>query len=119
MPCRMDTTTRWGLGMKGLILAAGAVFALAGCATQRELLVTDASRSDGTVVISYEGNEFQRGDADYDEAANMAEKKCAAWGYSGAEAFGSKKTTCLSRRGFGNCGHRRVDIPFQCVGNPR
>ena len=108
-----------GNGMKGLILAAGAMLSLAGCTTQRELLVTQASRSDGVVVISYQGNEFQRGDADYEEAEALAAKSCAAWGYNGAEAFGSEKTTCLSRRGFGNCGARRVDIPFQCTGGPR
>lgn len=105
--------------MKGLILAASAALLLASCATHRELLVTQASRSDGVVVISYQGNEFQRGGADYDEAETLAAKRCTAWGYSGAEAFGSQKTTCLSRRGFGNCGARRVDIPFQCTGNPR
>ncbi len=105
--------------MKGLrpsIIAI--VLLLAGCATQRELLVTQASRSEGTVVISYEGNEFQRGGADYKEASSLAARRCAAWGYRDAEAFGSQSTTCLSRRGFGNCGHRRVDIPFQCVGKP-
>ena len=105
--------------MKELCLTAIAALALASCTTQRELLVTQASRADGVVVISYEGNEFQRGSADYDEAAGLAGRKCAAWGYTGAEAFGSEKTTCLSRRGFGNCGHRRVDIPFQCTGTPR
>ena len=105
--------------MKGLHLTIPAlVLLLASCATQRELLVTQASRSEGTVVISYEGNEFQRGSADYDEAATMATRRCTAWGYTGADAFGSQATTCLSRRGFGNCGRRRVDIPFQCVGNP-
>lgn len=105
--------------MKGLRpIAAAIALLLAGCATQRELLVTQASRTDGTVVISYEGNEFQRGGADFNEAAELASKKCAAWGYDGAEAFGSQQTTCLSRRGFGNCGSRRVDIPFQCTGKP-
>lgn len=105
--------------MKGLhLITATLVLLLVGCATQRELLVTQASRSEGTVVISYEGNEFQRGSADYEEAASLATRRCTAWGYRGAEAFGSQSTTCLSRRGFGNCGRRRVDIPFQCMGKP-
>ena len=91
---------------------------LGGCATQKELLVTEASRSDGVVTLSYESNEFQSVSYDAQRAQEMATQRCTAWGYSGAESFGSEKTTCTSRRGFGNCGARRVDIQYQCTGNP-
>lgn len=97
-------------------LAASMV--LGGCATQKELLVTDASRADGVVTLSYESNEFQSVSYDAQRAQEMAAQRCAAWGYSGAESFGSEKTTCTSRRGFGNCGARRVDVQYQCTGSP-
>jgi len=41
-----------------------------------------------------------------------------AWGYKGAEAFGSQNTQCESRRGFGNCGDRLVTVEYQCIGAP-
>ncbi|MGY0560650.1 YecR family lipoprotein [Luteimonas sp. A277] len=91
---------------------------LAGCATQKELLVTEASRSDGVVTLSYESNEFQSVSYDAQRAQELATQRCVAWGYSGAESFGSERTTCTSRRGFGNCGARRVDIQYQCTGSP-
>lgn len=98
------------------IFAASMV--LAGCATQKELMVTGASRSDGVVTLSYESNEFQSVSYDAQRAQEAAAQRCVAWGYSGAEAFGSEQTTCTSRRGFGNCGTRRVDVQYQCTGNP-
>ncbi|WP_425520955.1 YecR family lipoprotein [Xanthomonas nasturtii] len=98
------------------MLAVSAV--LAGCATQKDLMVTGASRSDGVVTLSYESNEFQRVSYDAQRAQEAAAQRCVAWGYSGAEAFGSEQTTCTSRRGFGNCGSRRVDVQYQCTGSP-
>ena len=100
-----------------LVLVATSIV-LGGCATQKELLVTDVSRSDGVVTLSYESNEFQSVSYDAQRAQELASQRCAAWGYSGAEPFGSERTTCTSRRGFGNCGSRRVDIPYQCTGDP-
>ncbi|WP_080715699.1 YecR family lipoprotein [Xanthomonas arboricola] len=63
-------------------------------------------------------NEFQRPDMSEQQAVQLAEQKCKNWGYKGAEPFGSQSAECLSRRGFGNCGSRRVTIEFQCIGNP-
>ena len=104
-----------GLKFYGLLAAS---LVLSGCATQKELLVTDASRADGVVTLSYESNEFQSVSYDAQRAQEMATQRCVAWGYTGAEPFGSERTTCTSRRGFGNCGARRVDIQYQCTGSP-
>lgn len=101
-----------------LLAVLGAAVTLTGCATQKELLVTNASRADGVVTLSYESNEFERASYEAQKAQEMAEQRCMAWGYSGADSFGSAKTTCTSRRGFGNCGARRVDIQYQCTGSP-
>lgn len=105
------------LGKMSALLGA-VVFTLAGCATQKEMLVTGASRADGTITLAYESNEFQRVSVDGQKALDMATQRCKAWGYDGAESFGSQETECLSRRGFGNCGSRRVSVVYQCTGSP-
>ncbi|MCA7024543.1 MULTISPECIES: YecR family lipoprotein [Stenotrophomonas] len=97
---------------------AAAALVLSACATHADWLVTKASRADGVVALSYERNEFQRLDMSEQQAIQLAEQKCKNWGYRGAEPFGSQSTECLSRRGFGNCGSRRVTVEFQCTGSP-
>lgn len=94
------------------------ILMLCGCATHREWLVTGASRADGMVDLSYERNEFQSVQMDMEEGQRIARQKCMAWGYKGAEALGSEKSTCTSHRGFGNCGSRTVTVQFQCLGAP-
>jgi YecR-like lipoprotein len=98
------------------------LFALAlstfGCATQKQWLVTRVSRSDATVDLSYERNEFQSVHMDMEEGHRLAASRCEAWGYKDAEALGSERNTCTSRRGFGNCGSRTVTVQFQCTGSP-
>ena len=105
----MTKLKMWGLGV--LVL-------LAGCATQQSWLVTDGSRADGVVSLSYQHNEFQRPELSQAEADQLATQKCMVWGYKGAEAFGSQRTECLSKRGFGNCGSRQVTVEYQCTGSP-
>lgn len=103
--------------LKSCGMAATALF-LSACATHADWLVTKASRADGVVALSYERNEFQRPDMSEQQAIQLAEQKCKNWGYKGADPFGSQNTECLSRRGFGNCGSRRVTVEFQCIGSP-
>ncbi|WP_087785815.1 YecR family lipoprotein [Xanthomonas oryzae pv. oryzicola] len=98
--------------------AAVAVLLVGACATRADWLVTKASRADGVIALSYERNEFQRPDLSEQQAVQLAIQKCRNWGYKGAEPFGSQSTECLSRRGFGNCGSRRITVEFQCVGTP-
>lgn len=106
--------------MKGMriVLCGIAALLASGCATQKDWLVTGGSRADGVVSLSYERNEFQRPELDQAEADRLATQKCMAWGYKGAESFGSQRNDCLSRRGFGNCGTRRVTVEYQCTGSP-
>lgn len=92
--------------------------AVAGCVTQRELLVMGGSRADGIVELGYQRNEFQHVEFDETTAEALAAKHCKGWGYQEAESFGTERSTCLSRRGFGNCGSRQVVIQYQCVGDP-
>jgi hypothetical protein len=46
------------------------------CATHGEMLVTGASRADGTITLSYESNEFQRVSVDGEKAESMAAQRC-------------------------------------------
>ncbi|WP_425387871.1 YecR family lipoprotein [Arenimonas metalli] len=85
---------------------------------EKQWLVTDASRSDAVVKLSYERNEFQRARPPQEQADHLATQICTGWGYTAAVQFGSEETTCLSRRGFGNCGRRRITLPYQCTGSP-
>ncbi|NWF33594.1 hypothetical protein HH110_11155 [Stenotrophomonas sp. SAM-B] len=101
-----------------IAVMAVALVGLVGCSTHRELLVTGGSRADGIVELGYERNEFQRVQFDADAAEALAAKRCKGWGYEDAESFGTEKSTCTSRRGFGNCGGRQVMIQYQCLGNP-
>ncbi|WP_081275000.1 YecR family lipoprotein [Xanthomonas graminis] len=108
-----------GFTMKLKFCGAAAVVLLVGaCATHADWQVAKMSRADGVIALSYERNEFQRPDLSEQEAVQLAAQKCRNWGYKGAEPFGSQSTECLSRRGFGNCGSRRVTVEFQCTGSP-
>lgn len=100
----------------GMIIVAALL--MGGCATHKDWLVTGGSRADGVVRLSYESNEFQRPRVSKEQADQLAARKCMAWGYQGAEAFGSQSTQCESRRGFGNCGDRLVTVEYQCMGSP-
>ena len=95
-----------------------ATLLLGGCATHKDWLVTGGSRADGVVRLSYERNEFQRPKLSKAQADQMATQRCMAWGYKGAETFGSQSIQCESRRGFGNCGDRLVTVEYQCTGSP-
>lgn len=75
---------------------------VSGCATKKDWLVTGGSRADGVVRLSYESyesNEFQRPKVSKEQADQLATQKCQAWGYKGAESFGSQSVQCQSRRG--------------------
>lgn len=100
------------------VLCLTIVVVLGGCATQKDWLVTGGSRADGVVRLSYESNEFQRAKVSKEQADQLATQKCMAWGYKGAEAFGSQSTQCTSYRGFGSCGDRQVTVEYQCTGSP-
>ncbi|MES2295473.1 MAG: YecR family lipoprotein [Pseudomonadota bacterium] len=106
--------------MKWILSAAGivaATFILQGCAVQKTLEATGGSRSDGTVKFSYEFGMFQIPSVDIAQGTASAEKRCAAWGYTGAEPFGGQTRTCNGYEN-GSCNHCLVTDAFQCTGNP-
>ena len=101
------------------VFTFAAVILLGGCAVHENLVPTSGNRAAGTVTMSYEYGLFQRPVIDPAQGEAEAQQRCDAWGYSGAEPFGGGLATCEAFNGYGECIRRRVDITYQCTGNPK
>lgn len=97
-----------------VVLAAGLVSA---CATPIRPVATGGSRADATVDMSFEFGEFQRPVIDWDQVAADAAKRCASWGYSGAQAFGGANTRCAAPGAYAGCSRQIVTMTYQCTGD--
>lgn len=106
-----------GINMKKIIAVIAALTMLAGCAVQKTLTPTGGSRADGTVKLSYEFGAFEAPTVDLKQGQEVAAKRCAAWGYSGAEAFGGQSKSC-SNFSMGSCNIWMVTMEYQCTGTP-
>jgi hypothetical protein len=94
-----------------------AMLLVSGCAVQKTMQATGGSRADGTVKLSYEFGMFQVPTVDMAQGTAAAVRRCASWGYSGAEPFGGQTKTCNGYGG-GNCNSWLVTVEFQCTGTP-
>lgn len=103
--------------MKSSAICLVTVLLLTGCATAMVPVATGGSRSDGTIVMSYEYGAFQSPQIDWQRVQTDAGGRCAAWGYESAEAFGGTTRHCISPDGFGGCNRYRVDMQYQCMGD--
>uniref|UniRef100_UPI003FD7E666 YecR family lipoprotein n=2 Tax=Pseudomonas TaxID=286 RepID=UPI003FD7E666 len=74
------------------------------------------SRANGLLDIAFQGGAVYDA-GDMSKALTIATQKCIAWGYQGAEKFGSKRTFCLEGNMFG-CQASEQTVKFQCVGSP-
>jgi hypothetical protein len=88
---------------------------LQGCATQKTMVPTGGSKADGTVKLSYEFGMFEAPKVDMRQGTSAANKRCASWGYTGAEPFGGQTKTCTANSG-GSCNNWLVTVEFQCTG---
>jgi YecR-like lipoprotein len=109
-----ESLSKEGVQMKILPIVATAL-ALSACASTKTLVPVGGSRSDGVVKLAYQYGMFEKPVVDYNEAARTATARCAAWGYSNAEAFGSSESTCIAVNGYGNCIGWRVTVAYQCT----
>ena len=100
--------------IKGTTISVLAIAILQGCAVQKELVPTGGSRADGTVKMSFESGLFEKPQIDTQKAINTAKQRCAAWGYSGAEAFGGASKKCTNN----DCSRWIITYEFQCTGTP-
>lgn len=97
-----------------ILIVAGGLF-LVSCTSQKILQATGGSRADGIVNLSYEAGAFETPVIDWDQANAVALKRCEAWGYSAAEAFGGVTKQCQAFNGFGNCIQAFITVPYQCT----
>jgi hypothetical protein len=92
------------------------IFFIQGCAVQKQLVPTGGSRADGTVKLSFEYGLFEAPKLDEQQGMSVAEKRCAAWGYTGAEPFGGSTKACINSSNSG-CNRWLVTIEYQCTGS--
>ena len=98
------------------ILALAGALAISGCATPVRPVATGGSRADATVDMSFEFGEMQKPIVDWNQAQVDAGKRCAVWGYTGAESFGGQKNQCLQAGGLSGCQRMGVTMTYQCTG---
>jgi len=90
---------------------------LAGCATTKEWVATGGSRSDGVVKLSFEYGLFENPKVNEQQGLDLAYSRCAAWGYSGAQAFGGTTRVCTNLGQNGVCYSWLVTREYQCTGS--
>jgi YecR-like lipoprotein len=90
---------------------------LTGCAVEKQLIPTGGSRSDGTVKLSFEYGAFEVPKLDTTQALKLAQQRCAAWGYTGADPFGGGTKRCTFGNVYG-CNRWVVTFEYQCTGTP-
>ena len=95
-----------------------AMFALQGCAVQKEMVATGGSRADGTVKLGYDFRTYEKPVIDMRQGTATAAERCRTWGYSGAEPFGGQTEVCNDSSKDG-CTRWHVTVEFQCTGTPR
>lgn len=100
------------------VLCVGILVFMSGCAVHKDLVPTAGNRAGGTVTLSYQYGLFQKPIINPAQGEAAAKQRCAAWGYTGAEPFGGGLRTCEARNGYGECILTRVNITYQCTGNP-
>jgi hypothetical protein len=104
--------------MRKTMMMVALAFAFTGCAVQKVASPIGGSRSDGTVRMGYTVGLFEKPVVDWNQAARTAAQRCAAWGYSDAQAFGSTTSRCIGTDYNGACNMWQVEAEFQCMGQP-
>lgn len=101
--------------MKKIAVVALVSLMLAGCAVHKDMIAVGGSKADGTVKMAYEYGPFESPDVSSQQGVVAAAKKCLAWGYKSAEAFGGSETTCVQPDPTFGCAKTRVTTEFQCI----
>ncbi|EOC0029072.1 TPA: YecR family lipoprotein [Enterobacter hormaechei] len=101
---------------KGLLMLLASAIFLSGCAAKKDLVPTGGSKADGTVRMSYSYGMFEVPQVDPQQGIAAAKSRCAAWGYSGAEAFGGSTSVC-SQMSSSGCTLTTVTTEYQCTGD--
>jgi len=94
------------------------IISLSACATPKQFSATGGSKADGIVKLSYEYGLFEDPQVDIAQGVAIAKKRCEAWGYAQAEAFGGSTKKCTSYSSSG-CNYWLVTTAFQCIGKKK
>lgn len=100
--------------MSAVVFLIVSVSLLSGCATPKQWVAVGGSRSDGTVKLAFEYGLFEKPELQPGQGTRLATQKCGAWGYSGAESFGSTTSQCVAWNNSG-CLRWRIFAEFQCT----
>jgi hypothetical protein len=98
-----------------IVISLVAVLALGGCATAVQLIPSGGSRSDAVVKLSAQLGAYQTPVVDWEDAQKSATSRCAAWGYSRAEAFGALEQQCVNSNKDGCISYIYTAV-YQCSG---
>lgn len=102
--------------MKASLLIFLSALIVSGCATHKTMVPVSGSKADGIVKMAYEYTPYESPIVNQEASRAQAAKRCQAWGYSDAEAFGTSSKRCVLNYGFG-CEKFRVTTEYQCTGN--
>lgn len=102
------------MNMRKIILIAALILTASGCATHKDWSATGGSKSDGTVELSYQVGLFEQAQVSEQQALGLAIKRCNAWGYTRAEAFGGVTKQCNNLSSSG-CNSWLVTKEYQCI----
>lgn len=92
---------------------------MVGCVTPKDWAAISGSRDGGTVKLGYQYGAFESPQLDEQQALTTAIRRCTAWGYQGAEAFGADMKSCISYStgAYGGCNVWQVTREYQCLNN--
>ena len=99
--------------MKTLFLVLGLLCA---CSVQKAFVPVGGSRADATIEMAFDYGGLQVPKWDKAQADAGALERCKAWGYNGAEAFGSYTSRCV-QFGSKSCNVYRMSMTYQCLGS--
>jgi hypothetical protein len=101
--------------IRNIIISISLVFAITGCAVNKEWGTSGGSKADGIVKLSYAFGAFESPQLDDKKGMEKAIKTCKVWGYNSAEAFEFVNRRCQSTDFYGNCNGTIVTQEFQCT----
>ena len=98
------------LKLHGVGVAIAVCTLLSACAAELvDPFDISGSKAGGTVVMGATVGLFQK--VDWSGAATTATQRCAAWGYSGSQAFSGIRVRCIDS----DCLEKEVTRVYQCL----
>jgi hypothetical protein len=90
---------------------------LGACAAHVVMVPSGGSRADGVINMSFELGALRTPEIDWSDAERTATNRCAAWGYSRAEVFGTVERRCTDYSQQNGCVVYQYTAKYQCSGS--